>query len=506
MSTIVTRLGKGKALTWQEADANFTNLNLDKVEESELASSTGSSMVGYLPDGTGAVTTTIQDKLRESVSVKDFGAVGDGVTDDTVAIQAAINSGAKYITSPSGLVIRITATVLIDTNSVTLDFNKSELLLDDPTGLKDHIKIGNGTTQRYSNTLKGITFTRQQAATDGAAINTDYVGVLTIKDCSIWGNNEIYDGIRIYKGTIVNIENNNITNCVHYGIILLGGDATTGRTVDTSIRENRVEGCVNALNTWDFVEGMFCRDNIFYNTSNSAVSVNASTNANGLISFKFQENDFDTCGGNGLFIDKVSNVQVTGNWFSNTTGIALDIGSAVDGCLVTDNQIYPANHGVRLAGNATRVSTNLISGGLTSIVVMGTATRTGILGNQLAGAQYGIDITGNPTNTHITSNDVFSMSSGVINGSGGVGTVIQGNKGDSSVGSNGYINVGASPFTYTAGVRPEYVAVFGGTVSQIAMSGAHVSFQSNMGVVLAPGQSITVTYSSTPFMMKNSLL
>lgn len=46
----------------------------------------------YLPDGTGAVATTVQDKLRESVSVKDFGAVGDGVADDTAAIQAAIDA------------------------------------------------------------------------------------------------------------------------------------------------------------------------------------------------------------------------------------------------------------------------------------------------------------------------------------------------------------------------------------------------------------------------------
>lgn len=45
----------------------------------------GASLVSYTPAGTGAVATTVQAKLRESVSVKDFGAVGDGVTDDATS-------------------------------------------------------------------------------------------------------------------------------------------------------------------------------------------------------------------------------------------------------------------------------------------------------------------------------------------------------------------------------------------------------------------------------------
>ena len=52
--------------------------------------STGSSKVGFLQSGTGVTNRTVQAKLRDTVSVKDFGAVGDGTADDTAAFNAAI--------------------------------------------------------------------------------------------------------------------------------------------------------------------------------------------------------------------------------------------------------------------------------------------------------------------------------------------------------------------------------------------------------------------------------
>lgn len=59
--------------------------------------------IPYVPTGAGAVATTVQSKLRETVSVKDFGAVGDGVTDDTAAIQAAIDANkGNTIFLPAG--------------------------------------------------------------------------------------------------------------------------------------------------------------------------------------------------------------------------------------------------------------------------------------------------------------------------------------------------------------------------------------------------------------------
>lgn len=67
----------------------------------DITGTLGSDRVSFLQAGTGAVTRTAQSKLRDVVSVKDFGAVGDGVADDQTAFNNAAATGKAYI-APNG--------------------------------------------------------------------------------------------------------------------------------------------------------------------------------------------------------------------------------------------------------------------------------------------------------------------------------------------------------------------------------------------------------------------
>jgi hypothetical protein len=62
---------------------------------------TDAALVSYIPPFLGGVGTDVEAKLAQYVSVKDFGAVGDGVADDTAAIQAALNF-ASSVFLPDG--------------------------------------------------------------------------------------------------------------------------------------------------------------------------------------------------------------------------------------------------------------------------------------------------------------------------------------------------------------------------------------------------------------------
>lgn len=93
------------------------------------------------------------------VNVRDFGAVGDGTTDDTSAIQAAIASSTKNIYFPAGT-YKVTSSLTITGAGVNISGSGSSTILNFSTLASGHaISFGNGTTQASGCNLSNIAMT-----------------------------------------------------------------------------------------------------------------------------------------------------------------------------------------------------------------------------------------------------------------------------------------------------------------------------------------------------------
>jgi hypothetical protein len=99
----VNQYGPGAQYAYTETSSTsvtFTNgLHVGAVvkfttTQQQGAGAVNASQVTYDPAGTGAVATNVQAKLRQYISVLDFGADPTGVIDSTSAIQSAINAAA----------------------------------------------------------------------------------------------------------------------------------------------------------------------------------------------------------------------------------------------------------------------------------------------------------------------------------------------------------------------------------------------------------------------------
>lgn len=108
----------------------------------------------FLQAGAGAVTRSVNDKLREVISVKDFGAVGDGLTDDTAAIQNAVarvsvlgggtlvfEPGKTYRVLPTGGGSGAVLMHFIGCNGVVIEGNGSKILTGSVTLIQRLINL-----------------------------------------------------------------------------------------------------------------------------------------------------------------------------------------------------------------------------------------------------------------------------------------------------------------------------------------------------------------------------
>jgi hypothetical protein len=176
----------------------------------------------FTQSGTGAVERNTQDKLREYVSVKDFGAVGDGVTDDTAAIQSAISyaqsAGGGSVCIPRG-VYRITGTLDITASGIHLigdGIEATELLFDNGASNCIYARgTDTGAGQMNGFTIKAMTLSHG-TKTGGRTIVVAFAYKVLLKNLLL---NNCWCGIEGYVTNNLDLYNINIQG------VLGGGSA-----------------------------------------------------------------------------------------------------------------------------------------------------------------------------------------------------------------------------------------------------------------------------------------
>lgn len=149
------------------------------ITSDALEASGGSSMLGFIAAGGGAVRRTAQDKMRDSLSIKDCGASGAGVGDDLPAINSAIADQVRGAVSvPAG-----------DYLVSNFPTNLNGVQFDGPGRILKAITGGNQQINTYADRYQHITGREYMAAFHRRIIDGNGCNIVLTGDSTTVGGN-----------------------------------------------------------------------------------------------------------------------------------------------------------------------------------------------------------------------------------------------------------------------------------------------------------------------------
>lgn len=245
---------KGDKLTHEELDANFTSL-LD---------SGGSSLLGFIHSGTGASERSVQAKLRDVVHIKDFGAVCDGVTDDTAAVTAAIaalSNGGTLLYSGTPL---ITSTITVN--------KRIKIVADGALGINSSARPASYFIKDSSLSGPALLFSTSGVQAEGGGIvceasNTGAGLVIRNNSCAardFYVENAQTYGIHVDHASAGDncnrwlLERCRVVDCDSHGIYIdsdSGGDANAGSAIQCHASGNGGDGIRSSYGKWNTFVG-----------------------------------------------------------------------------------------------------------------------------------------------------------------------------------------------------------------------------------------------------------
>ncbi len=202
----------------RDTQANWEAVN-PILDEGELGIITDRN-TAKIGDGTQGFNNlqSIHGVPEDWVNVKDFGAKGDGITDDTQAIQAAIDSDCRNIFFPEGNYL-ILSTVRVKSNSrLCGSSTKTKLILD-----QDLYFFYTYNTIIENFTISSPNFSKTDRTNTTAKINTTRANTLSI-------NHVFFENINGTSIHLYDTKNVQIRNCKFHnaGLIYIRSDTVTG--------------------------------------------------------------------------------------------------------------------------------------------------------------------------------------------------------------------------------------------------------------------------------------
>ena len=393
----------------------------------------------YNQGGTGAVARTTASKLQESVSVKDFGAVGDGTTDDTAAIQAALDSAAKQVTFSAGGIYIVNGGLSVSTVNQVISANGATVKLKASAATKSIIATTVGATDVV---FDGGTWDGNKANGNSTGSTYDSYGIGLFADrCTVKNINSINTyGIGV-KGfaNYLSVLNSRIRNTTNYGIYFDGsvsasstGNRAIGNTIDMS--EGQISGGQNIGQGILFTAGSG-QNQLSWEVSSNIVTGPQTSVQNQAINISVR-------GKNGIVSNNITRYG------------AMGFSEGGESTVISNNQFLDITgtvaYGIEPSGKNTVVSNNVITGAIMGVIVTGAVTYDGmsITGNNITASQKGVFL--QPTSTYTAQNCVIS--SNYIYG-GSYCVYLQGNTVNTQISSN--VLVGPSA-TFASG-RGVYV-------------------------------------------------